>query len=262
MAVKRIAVVTGTSRGIGLAIAKGLAAKGLLVIGTSRDAATGKPAADEAGIDFHPLDVADGKSVDAFAEWLGKEHGGFDVLVNNAGISLDGFDAKLARRTLDVNFGGTVKTTDRLLPLLRDKARIVVMSSGMGELSCLGKELREKFADPSLSRDGLAALVNRFVREIAAGTHEASGFPSNAYRVSKVAVNAYVRILARELLDNAAEKRTIKVNAACPGWVRTQMAPNAPRTPEEGAATPAWLALLPEEGPTGGFFRDQHAIPW
>lgn len=262
MAEKRIAVVTGTSRGIGLAIAKGLTAKGLRVIGTSRDEATGRPAAADAGIDFHPLDVSDGKSVDVFADWLAKEHGGVDVLVNNAGVALDGFDAKIARRTLDVNFGGTVKTTDRLLPLLRDKARIVMVSSGMGELSCLGKELREKFADPTLSRDGLVSLVNRFVREVAGGTHEASGFPSNAYRVSKVAMNAYVRILARELLDNAAEHRAIKVNASCPGWVRTQMSPGAPRTPEEGAATPLWLALLPEEGPTGGFFRDQHAIPW
>lgn len=256
----RIAVVTGTSRGIGLEIARQLAARGLRVIATSRDPVAGKKSADEHGLPFHPLDVSSAESIDAFAAWLEKNEGGLDVLVNNAGISLDGFDAKVARRTLDVNFGGTVRTTDRLVPLLRDGARIVMVSSGMGELSCLGKDLREKFADPALSRDGLVALVNRFVREIAAGTHEASGFPSNAYRVSKVAMNAYVRILARELLS---DPRAIKVNAACPGWVRTNMGgASAPRTVEDGAKTPVWLALLPLEGPTGGFFRDEHAIPW
>jgi carbonyl reductase 1 len=256
----RVAVVTGTSRGLGREIAKQLAARGLRVIATSRDEAAGRKSAGELGLPFHPLDVSNAASIDAFADFLAKSEGGLDVLVNNAGISLDGFDAKVARRTLDVHFGGTVKTTDRLLPLMREGARVVMVSSGMGELSCLGKELREKFADPALSRDGLVALVNRFVREVAAGTHEKSGFPSNAYRVSKVAMNAYVRILARELLS---DPRAIKVNAACPGWVRTDMGGrSAPRSPEEGAKTPVWLAMIGEGGPTGGFFRDEHAIPW
>ncbi len=256
----RVAVVTGTSRGLGREIAKQLSQRGLRVIATSRDEAAGKKSTDELGLPFHALDVSNAASIDAFAAFLSKSEGGLDVLVNNAGVSLDGFDAKVARRTLDVNFGGTVRTTDRLVPLMREGARIVMVSSGMGELSCLGKDLREKFADPALSRDGLVALVNRFVREIAAGTHEKSGFPSNAYRVSKVAMNAYVRILARELLS---DPRTIKVNAACPGWVRTNMGgSSAPRSPEEGAKTPVWLAMLGNDGPTGGFFRDEHAIPW
>ncbi len=236
----RVAVVTGSNRGIGKAIAEGLTQAGLRVLATTR--------AD--------LDVASDASIEAFARTLD----GLDVLVNNAGVALDGFDADVARRTLDVNFVGTMRLTDRLLPLFRPGARIVMVSSGMGELSSVGPELRSRFSDPSLDRAGLVALVDRFVDEVRAGTHAKSGWPSNAYRISKLAMNTYVRILAREL---ASDPRRILVNAACPGWVRTRMGGrSAPRSPEEGAKTPLWLALLPEGGPSGGFFRDERAIPF
>jgi NAD(P)-dependent dehydrogenase (short-subunit alcohol dehydrogenase family) len=83
-----------------------------------------------------------------------------------------------------------------------------------------------------------------------------SGFP--AYRMSKTAVNAMTRITAAEL-----STLNIKVNAVCPGWVRTDMGgPNAERPVEQGAETPVWLATLPDDGPTGGFFRDKKTIPW
>jgi NAD(P)-dependent dehydrogenase (short-subunit alcohol dehydrogenase family) len=257
---KRVAVVTGTSRGIGLSIAKQLAERGLKVIATSRDAIQGKKAADEMGLPFHALDVSSQKSVDAFAAHLKETEGGLDVLVNNAGVSLDGFDANVARRTLEVNFFGAVRMTDTLLPLMRPHGRIVMISSGMGELACLGKDLQSRFGEPTLTRQALFSLVNRFVEEVAAKTHEGSGWPSNAYRVSKVAMNAFVRVLARELTE---DPRGIKVNAACPGWVRTGMGGRtAPLTPDEGARTPLWLATLPEDGPIGGFFRAERAIPW
>ena len=106
----------------------------------------------------------------------------------------------------------------------------------------------------------LIGLVERFIAEVGAGTHAKSGFPSSAYRVSKVALNAHVRILAREL---SSDPRRILVNATCPGWVKTRMGGNAaPTSVEEGADTPVWLAMLPEGGPTGGFFRNQQAIPF
>ena len=230
------------------------------VIVTSRDPATAKKAAEPLGLPFFPLDVASDASVDAFAQHLEETEKGLDVLVNNAGVSLEGFDAAVARRTLEVNFKGAMRTTERLLPLMRPHARIVMVSSGMGELSCLGKELRERFGDPTLRRSELVALVDRFVDEVAAGTYKASGWPSNAYRVSKVALNAYVRVLARELTE---DPRRIKVNAACPGWVRTRMGgPGAPRSVDDGAKTPVWLALAPDDGPMGGFFRDERAVPW
>ncbi len=253
---KRVALVTGSTRGIGRAIAEQLAARGLEVIVTGRDAAQGAEVARAVGGRFHELDVADPASIERFAVGLG----GLDVLVNNAGATFDGFDAGVARRTLDVNFVGTMRLTDRLLPVLRPGARIVMVSSGMGEVSCLGKALRDEVLDPMLDRARLVAFVDRFVAEVAAGTHGKHGWPSNAYRISKVAMNAYVRILARDL---AGDPRKILVNAACPGWVRTAMGgSSAPRTPEEGARTPVWLALLPEDASSGGFFRDERPIDW
>lgn len=257
----RVALVTGATRGIGEAVARALASHGLHVIVTGRDVSRGEAIARELpGASFHALDLTRPADIEEIAEHVQAENGGLDVLVNNAGATFEGFDASVARRTIDVNFVGTMRLTDRLLPLLREGARIVMVSSGMGELSSLGDALRREVADPKLDRERLVAFVDRFVDEVAAGTHTKSGWPSNAYRVSKVAMNAYVRILARELAD---DPRKILVNAACPGWVRTAMGGrSAPRSPEQGARTPVWLALLPEGGPSGGFFRDETPIAW
>ncbi len=150
--------------------------------------------------------------------------------------------------------------TDALLPCLRPGARIVMVSSGMGELSHVGPELRERFDSVTLDRPALVDLMQSFPRDVAAGVHEKNGWPSNAYSVSKVGLNALTRVLARELVSDG---RDMLVNAVCPGWVRTRMGgQSAPRSPEQGARTPVWLALLPKGGPTGGFFRDEKAIAW
>lgn len=260
MSESRLAIVTGSNRGIGYEITRQLGQKGLRVIATARDATSGAKAAAELGAQFEELDVANSASIDHFAHRLAQKEGGIDVFVANAGVALDGFNAEVARKTMDVNFYGAMRTTDKLLPQFRPGARIVMVSSGMGELSCLGAALRDAFSAPNLDRDGLVRLVERFVEEVGAGTHASSGFPSSAYRVSKVALNAYVRILAREL---SSDPRGILVNATCPGWVRTNMGgAGAPTSIEDGARTPVWLALLPEGGPTGGFFREQRAIPF
>jgi carbonyl reductase 1 len=102
--------------------------------------------------------------------------------------------------------------------------------------------------------------MRSFVDGVAAGTHAAAGWPSSAYRVSKMGVNALAGVLAREL---AGDPRKILVNAACPGWVRTAMGgAGAPRSVEEGARTPVWLATLPEGGPQGGVFADEQPSDW
>ncbi len=259
---ERLAIVTGATRGIGHEIARELARHGLRTVVAGRDAPLGEKVARELGerATFQALDVTDAKSITAVAAML-ERAGGLDVLVNNAGASFDGFDASVARRTLDVNFAGMMALTDRLLPLLRPDARVVMVSSGMGDVSCLGAALRKEIMSPTLDRAGLVAFTDRFVADIAAGTHAKNGWPSNAYRVSKVAMNAYVRILAREL---AGDPRKVLVNAACPGWVRTAMGgSSAPRSPEEGARTPAWLALLPAgDTRTGGIYRDEKPVDW
>lgn len=243
----RTAVVTGANRGIGEAVAAELRERGLRVVPTSREPRQG----------FVTLDVTRADQMAALAGQLAGE-GGVDVLVNNAGASLDGFDERVVRRTLDANFLGAMRVTDALLPIMRPGARIVMVSSGLGSLSGVRGDLRARFEDAALDRDGLLALVEEFPRDVAAGVHERRGWPSNAYRVSKIAMNALVRVLAREL---AGDPRRILVNAADPGWVRTRMGGrSAPRSVEHGARTPVWLALLPEGGPTGGFFRDEHAV--
>jgi carbonyl reductase 1 len=258
---QRVALVTGATRGIGEAIARKLAHEGLRVVVAGRDAKRGNDVARELGrgATFHALDVTDPRSIDQIATDVGAS--GLDVLVNNAGASFDGFDAEVARRTLDVNFAGMMKLTDRLLPVLRPGARIVMVSSGMGAVSSLSPGLRAEVMSPTLDRAALLAFADRFVADVAAGRHAKSGWPANAYRVSKIAMNAYVRILAREL---AGDPRHILVNAACPGWVRTAMGgSSAPRSPEEGARTPAWLALLPAgDRRTGGLYRDEHPAEW
>ena len=243
----RTAVVTGANRGIGEAIAAALAARGLRVVPTSREARQG----------FVTLDVTRADHVAALAQKVAGQ-GGADVLVNNAGVSLDGFDERVVRRTLDANFLGAMHVTDALLPSMRRGGRIVMVSSGLGSLTGVRSEVRARFEDPRLTREGLLALVEEFPRDVAAGVHERRGWPSSAYRVSKIAMNALVRVMAREL---EGDPRRILVNTADPGWVRTRMGGrSAPRSVEHGARTPVWLALLPEGGPTGGFFRDEHAV--
>ncbi len=244
---ERIALVTGANRGIGQEIARQLAAAGVHVISAAR----------QPGVAEVLLDVTRKEHIDALAERL---KNGLDVLVNNAGTSLDGFSADVAKRTLDVNFFGPMNITDALLPHLRPGARIVMVSSGMGELSHVGPQLRKLFDNVALDRTTLVELMHSFPRDVAAGVHEKNGWPSNAYSVSKVGLNALTRVLAREL---ANDNRGILVNSVCPGWVRTRMGgQSAPRSPEQGARTPVWLALLPEGGQTGGFFRDERAIAW
>jgi NAD(P)-dependent dehydrogenase (short-subunit alcohol dehydrogenase family) len=243
---ERVAVVTGANRGLGAEIARQLEAAGARVVRTSREPQAG----------FETLDVTRADHAQALAERLA----GVDILVNNAGISLDGFDADVARRTLDVNVFGAMRVTDALLPTMRAGGRIVMISSGMGTVSSLGAALRAKWLDPAMRREELVALMDAFVREVGAGTHGKSGWPSSAYSVSKIAMNALVRVLAREL---AGDPRRILVNAENPGWVRTRMGGRgAPGSVEDGARTAVWLALLPEGGPTGGFFRDEKPIAW
>jgi carbonyl reductase 1 len=247
MTERRVAVVTGANRGIGHEIAAQLTAAGGRVVATAREPGPGEIR----------LDVTCQDEIDALARGLNH---GFDILVNNAAILLRGLSAEIARRTLDVNFFGALHTTDGLLPWMRPHGRIVMVSSGMGALANVGPRLRKRFENAALDRNTLIDLMESFVRDVAGGVHEKNGWPSSAYSVSKVGLNALTRVLAHEL---GGDPRSILVNAADPGWVRTRMGGRgAPRSPRDGARTPVWLALLPTGGPNGGFFRDERSIPW
>jgi NAD(P)-dependent dehydrogenase (short-subunit alcohol dehydrogenase family) len=258
----RTALVTGANRGLGLETARQLASRGFRVLLTSRNEQEGLAAARRIAdqgrrVDFRPLDVTSDRSVAALGDQLRKEEIALDVLVNNAGVSLKGFNVDVVRQTLDVNFFGALRVTDQLLPLLKRGGNLVMVSSGLGELSGVSPQLQAKFGDPHLTRDGLVALVRSFAHDVELGRHAQAGWPSSAYRVSKIGLNTFVRIVAPEL-----EAKGIRVNAVCPGWVRTDMGGSgAERGVDKGAASIVWAATL-KDATTGGFFRDGKAIAW
>lgn len=255
--------MTGGNRGLGLEVCRQLGAAGVEVIGTSRDGAGGEAARvdlERSGVQvmMERLDVSSESSIRELGQGLAKRGTQLDVLVNSAGIAMKGFDAEVAEQTLRVNFLGALLVTEALLPLMHAGSRIVMVSSALGELSSVHDDLRARFLDPGLDRDGLVALAAEFVRDVRDGIHDRRGWPSSAYRVSKVALNALTRIFARDL-----RSRGILVNAVCPGWVHTDLGgPSAPRSPEQGARSIVWAARLPKDGPTGGFFRDGLPISW
>jgi NAD(P)-dependent dehydrogenase (short-subunit alcohol dehydrogenase family) len=234
-AAARIALVTGGNRGIGFEICRQLAARGLTVVLGARDAGQGKAAAktlqDEGlPVDFHRLDVTSCRSIRACVAALAERRGRIDVLVNNAGVLIDSpgsrfLDSKLDayRDTLEANLYGPLQLAQAVIPVMKAKRYGRIVNMSSG----LGQ-----------------------LSEMGTGTP--------AYRVSKTALNALTRILAAEFHGN-----NILVNSACPGWVRTRMGgEGAPRTPAQGADTAVWLATLPDDGPTGGFFRDRQPIAW
>lgn len=238
MSVKRIAVVTGANRGIGLEICRQLAQKeDIQVILTARTLEKAQSAAEtlsSQGLQVIPfqLDITVSTDISHLARWLDETWGRVDILVNNAGILLEQqrqqvsvFEVEIdtLRETMETNVYGPLMLCQALIPLMKKHGygRIVNLSSGMGQLSDMG-----------------------------------GGY--TAYRLSKAALNALTRILAAEL-----EGTPILVNTMCPGWVKTDMGgPHAPRSVAQGADTAVWLATLPEDGPRGQFFRDRQAIAW
>jgi len=226
----QVALVTGAARGIGNEAARQLAEKGYSVLLGARDLAKGEAAAGEIEGEARAieLDVSDAASIERAVSAVGADPGRLDVLVNNAGVGFDfgvsgtepDFDK--IERTLETNLFGAYRLAAGLLPLLRasEHGRIVNVSSGMG------------------------------------GITEMGGW-SPGYRISKAGLNAVTRILSTELADDG-----IIVNSACPGFVATDMgAPmGAQKSVADGAAGVVWLATLPDDGPTGGFFRDGKPI--
>lgn len=254
----RVVVVTGGNRGLGLETCRQLDAQGYRVVLTARDEKTAQEAVAELGVDWLQLDVTDEESRTRAASKLESRYGSVDVLVNNAGIAMKGLDAHVARKTIDVNLLGAMAVTEALRPLLSGDASIVMVSSGLGKLSCMSSGRRRQFENPELSRAALIELTREFVQDVASSTHEARGWPGSAYSVSKVALNAYTRLLARDL-----EGTNILVNSVCPGWVRTDMGgPGADRDVEEGARSIVWAATLGPGGPSGGFFLDGRRVAW
>ena len=242
MHIKRQALVTGANKGIGLAIARGLAQAGMTVWLGARDRVRGKAAVQRLqaeGLDVRLLeiDVADDDSVRRAAETVGSKIEALDVLVNNAGIIIDPAappsQARMAdvKATHEVNLFGPIRVTQAFIPLLKaaGQARVVMMGSGVGSLTLI--------TDPA----SIYSTVNLL-----------------AYTSSKVALNAVTVSFAKELAPFG-----IQVNAVEPGHVQTDLNDNTGvLTPEEGAATAVRMALAGQDGPTGGFFGSHGRQPW
>lgn len=232
---ERVAVVTGANRGLGLATARALAEQGYRVVATARTRDKAEAAAAELPGDVVPFeaDVSSDASIEALGAFVKAEIGRADVLVNNAGATFRGdlgwgssaldWDLDLIRRAFDTNTLGAFRTARALVPLMVER--------GWGRVVNVST--------------GMAQLSDM-------------GRSHPAYRMSKTALNALTRILHAEYGDQG-----IKANAVCPGWVRTDMGgTGATRSIAEGIAGILWAATLPDDGPSGGFFRDGKPIPW
>ncbi|XP_038201044.1 carbonyl reductase [NADPH] 1-like [Arvicola amphibius] len=272
----RVALVTGGNKGIGLAITRELCRKfsGDVVL-TARDDDRGKAAvlqlqAEGLNPRFHQLDIDDLQSIRALRDFLLKEYGGLDVLVNNAGIAFKNADPTpfhtQAEVTMKTNFFGTRDVCTELLPLMKPRGRVVNVSSteSVKALKNCNPELQQKFRSDTITEEELVGLMNKFVGDTKKGVHEKEGWPNSAYGVTKIGVTVLSRIHARKLSEQRRGDK-ILLNACCPGWVRTDMAgPKAPKSPEEGAETPVYLALLPPdaEGPHGQFVHEKQVEQW
>ena len=240
--VSTVALVTGAGRGIGFEVCRQLAGRGMTVILTARDLekaedAAGELAAEGLDVRARTLDVSDDESTRGLAAGLEREFGKVDVLVNNAAAYADWTEMastaglETARRVLDTNLFGAWRVCQAFLPLVRRSplGRIVIVSSGAGS-----------HGEP---RFGLTA----------------TGGAAASYGISKAALNALAVKLAAEL-----EATGILVNAVDPGLTATYPGAEAmgARPVSEGAASVTWAATLPDDGPTGGFFRDGEPLPW
>ena len=243
MSSKKIALITGANKGIGLETARQLGQQGITVLVGARDEAKSNQAAEElrkAGLDAHGIviDVNNAGSIQKAAARIERDYGRLDILVNNAGVMLDDQKKKPSEQSLDVwrktfetNLFGVIATTQALLPLMRKSAggRIVNLSSILGSITL----------------------------------HATPGSPVYdaklpAYDVSKSAVNAYTVHLAYELKDTP-----IKVNAAHPGWVKTEMGgEGATMEITDGAKTSVALATIGADGPNGAYLHMGETLPW
>ncbi|CAH1419064.1 unnamed protein product [Lactuca virosa] len=274
-----IAVVTGANRGIGFEIARQLAFHGLTVVLTSRDTTTGEEATktlQEEGLKvvFHQLDILNHESIDSFCAWVNEKYGGIDILVNNAGVSHNtGSDnsVEFAEKVINTNYVGTKNMIKASLPLMKpsaEGARIVNVSSRLGRLNGRRNRigdvgLREKLEDVELlSEDLIDETMNKFLEEVKDGSWISGGWPQNNtdYSLSKLAVNGYTRVMGR-ILSERDDGEKIYISCCCPGWVKTAMTGWAGQTsPEEGADTAVWLALIRDQSVNGKFFAERREI--
>nr|AFK37109.1 unknown [Lotus japonicus] len=291
-ATARYAVVTGANKGIGFAICKQLSSNGITVVLTARDEKRGLEAVEElkglGHVVFHQLDVTDPASIGSFANFIQTHFGKLDILVNNAGASgahVDGEalaaanivenggqidwrkivteNYELTEACLKTNYYGVKELTKALIPLLQisGSPKIVNVSSSMGRLENIpdGRPKQVIVDVENLTEEKIDEFLNEYLKDFKEGSLEAKGWPHimYAYTISKVALNAYTRILAKKY-------PSFCINAVCPGYVKTDINYNTGLlTPDEGAEAAVRLALLPDgSSPSGLFFYRSEEKPF
>ncbi|KAG7566219.1 NAD(P)-binding domain superfamily [Arabidopsis suecica] len=280
------AVVTGANRGIGFEICRQLASQGIRVVLTSRDEKRGLEAVEtlkkelqisDQSIVFHQLDVSDPASITSLAEFVKTLFGKLDILVNNAGVGgiitdaealragagKEGFKwdeiitetYELAEECIKINYYGPKRMCEAFIPLLKlsDSPRIVNVSSSMGLLKNVLNEWAKGILSDAenLTEERIDQVINQLLNDFKEGTVKEKNWAKfmSAYVVSKASLNGYTRILAKKHPE-------FRVNAVCPGFVKTDMNfKTGVLSVEEGASSPVRLALLPhQETPSGCFF--------
>ncbi|XVF33372.1 hypothetical protein REPUB_Repub17cG0162900 [Reevesia pubescens] len=279
---KRYAVVTGSNKGIGLEICKQLASKGIMVVLTARDEKKGLAAVEklkECGLSdnvvFHQLDVVNPATIASLVEFIKTQFGKLDILVNNAGIigieadvdalskpgtaqmnwrSLMNETPEIAEECLQTNYYGAKRMCESFIPLLQlsDSPRIVNVSSEEGKLKNISNEWAKADLNDAenLTEQKVDEVLSEYMKDFKEGSLEPKGWPDfkSAYILSKAAMNAYTRILAKKYPN-------FGINCVAPGHVKTDLTYNTGIiTVEEGAEGPVRLALLPNGGPSGLFF--------
>ncbi|CAI9279106.1 unnamed protein product [Lactuca saligna] len=294
---KRCAVVTGGNKGIGFEICRQLAVNGIEVILTARNESRGIEAVKKLhdsslpNIVFHQLDINDPRSIERLAKFIETNFKKLDILINNAaliGIIImhekefkagDGFvqvvdenahllaevieePYELGEECLQTNYFATKSVTEALIPLLQlsNSPRIVNVTSSYGELSYLHNEkLKEELRDmQNVSEERIEEIIQWFLRDFKASKLQENGWPLtvSAYKVSKVVLNAYTRVLAKKF-------RNFIINCVHPGYVETDMTIHTGFLKvEEGARAPVMVALLPDDGPSGVYFRQMEIAPF
>ncbi|KAL3880695.1 hypothetical protein ACJMK2_032915 [Sinanodonta woodiana] len=273
---RRVAVVTGSNKGIGFAIVRGLCKtfNGDVYL-TARSESLGMKAVEDLkkeGLNplFHQLDISDSTSIQDLKAFLQKQYGGLDVLVNNAGIAYKGDSkapfAEQAEVTLKVNFWDTLAVCEALYPLLRPHARVVNVSSFSSVMAFdkCSDAIKAKISNPNISMDQLKELMREFEALAKSDTVEQNGWPKWAYAVSKIGVRVMSYIQGKAFAQDSSRPDII-VNSCCPGYVDTDMTSHkGTKTVDEGAVTPLYLALLPPnvESPKGEFLSEKVVKHW
>lgn len=272
----KVAVVTGSNRGIGFgcvrALCKHFKQDGVVYL-TSRKEEDGKKAVadlEKEGLNprYHQLDISNQQSVEALRDHLKKEHGGLDILINNAAMAFKMNDSTpndvQAKVCNQVNYFDTAQVYTIMSPILRPHARVVNVASlgGLSAFKRIGEGLKEEFKKAATA-EAVDELVNNFIQYTAAGENEKYGYtPGTNYGFSKLALITLTRIQNREVQKDAT-RPGICVFSVCPGHVSTAMSNYTGKTSDEGADTIVWLSLQPQDTTVAGgeFYSDRKVFP-